>query len=1719
MKHFFTFLFSCLVVTNFTFAQNVGVDVSSPVQKLDVAGGIKIGFTNNAVQGSIRMNGTELEYHNGTNWVSVGNVSFITELIDGPLNDNDTWIRVATDAGLDNDIIRMTTSGVERLRVLTDGRVIMFEDVGIGTDSPERNLHVVDAAGGSVLVSRGDANTNTGETLGEIQFDSEDNTNPSAVGASAAIRGIAAEEQGNSNKGGHMAFLTKPSGGGTGAVPGAERLRITDDGNVGVGTPLPTQLLDVDGQIRMRPGASSGFVPVSSGDGTMTWTDPTLVGADITTASNGLTEVANDIQLGGDLTQTTTVTQGNNGMVFDLTGTGDFEVRDNGDAALFVKEDGSIGINTNSPDASAILDIVSKAKGMLIPRMSFTERNAIVSPANSLIIFNLTSGCLEIFADGAWQSFYCSCPVLDPLQPILGPDPVCSGTTVNYSVPGVTGTATYEWTIDGVLTGNITGQGGTAISFSAPSLNTYDVTVVASNACLTSTSTQTMLGVNAYTNVPALSVWASTPTAICEGESYGYSVVDELGPNGLSAIDYTWTVTVTGSVSATLTANSQVATAGNPAVFTGASTAITVDLADAGAGNVSVSVTANNTCGSSSVLSENLAVNLLSVNPTSATASTNTICNGQSTTLTLNGGGGGTNQVIEWYTGGCGSTPAGTGNNLSVSPTATTTYYGRYETPSPCSDETTCQAVTITVNQPSVAPTSITGATAGCNGDPLVLTAIGGTLGTGANYQWGTGAVGSNILAGQTANTLTTAPVVTTTYWVRIVNTTSPCTAATAGVTTTLTINQPSVAPTGITGTTPLCNGDNTTLTAVGGTLGTGANYQWGTGAVVGSNILAGQTASTLAISPTGTTIYWVRIVNTSSPCVATTAGVTLNITVNQPSVAPTSIGTGGIVCLGTPQTLTAVGGTLGTGANYQWGTGTTVGSNIIVGETNVTMSVSPTVTTSYWVRIVNTIAPCAATTAGVTTSLSINQPSVAPTNITGTTPLCNGDNTILNAIGGTLGTGANYQWGTGAVVGSSILAGQTAATLAISPTSTTIYWVRIVNTASPCVTNTAGVTLTITVNQPSVAPTSITGVTTVCNGSGTTLTTNGATLGTGANYQWGTGSVIGTNPIVGQTNITLTVSPTTNTTYWVRVENGTAPCGANTGGVSQLISVNDPSVAPTSINATNTTLCNGDPVTLTAIGGTLGSGANYQWGTGATVGTSPIVGATSATYTPSPNPIATTTYWVRIENTDSPCTANTGGVTQLITVNQPSVAPTTITAGTNPICNGATVTLSANGTLGSGANYQWGTGTTIGSGVIGGATSQTYDATPTANTTYWVRIVNGLAPCTPTTGGTTLAVTVDNFTAAAAGSDQSVCSTSATMAANAPTTGNGAWSVQSGAGSFSPSTSPTATVSGLGTGANTLRWTLANGACADDFDDVVITSSPALPAPTSVTATPSSIVTGQSSNLNATSAGNLIGWYTSASGGAPLGTSASGANFSVSPTTTTTYYAESQPQSSIDFSETFYAGVTPVAQAIAWCNFRSQLLASYSYTSLTVSSNYGSTTISDPAAILQIANALRTSSNTTVNVGGNTWNVTTGCVAGSSPCGGTATVLHMNQVSCNCGSGMFVLRPEINNSNWGGVGSSHCGGPTQTINVSFEYNPNSCTSTTRTPVTVTVNAPTLPPQCYSYSELSEQNRSTSQFGGNYYCDVNVITSGYYRVTRPGYNQIADNPIGPYRCG
>lgn len=69
---------------------------------------------------------------------------------------------------------------------------------------------------------------------------------------------------------------------------------------------------------------------------------------------------------------------------------------------MTLNSSGSLGIGTQTPDASSILDLTSTTQGILLPRMTTTERDLIASPATGLEIFNLTTNHFEFFNASAW---------------------------------------------------------------------------------------------------------------------------------------------------------------------------------------------------------------------------------------------------------------------------------------------------------------------------------------------------------------------------------------------------------------------------------------------------------------------------------------------------------------------------------------------------------------------------------------------------------------------------------------------------------------------------------------------------------------------------------------------------------------------------------------------------------------------------------------------------------------------------------------------------------------------------------------------------------------------------------------------------------------------------------------------------------------------------------------------------------------------------------------------------------------------------------------------------------------------------------------------------------------------------------------------------------------------------------------------------------------------
>jgi hypothetical protein len=69
----------------------------------------------------------------------------------------------------------------------------------------------------------------------------------------------------------------------------------------------------------------------------------------------------------------------------------------------------NVAIGTTEPDPLAILDLYSEEKGLLIPRLTTAQRNAMPDPAAGLMIFNTSENCFNYYTGVVWMQF-CGSP-------------------------------------------------------------------------------------------------------------------------------------------------------------------------------------------------------------------------------------------------------------------------------------------------------------------------------------------------------------------------------------------------------------------------------------------------------------------------------------------------------------------------------------------------------------------------------------------------------------------------------------------------------------------------------------------------------------------------------------------------------------------------------------------------------------------------------------------------------------------------------------------------------------------------------------------------------------------------------------------------------------------------------------------------------------------------------------------------------------------------------------------------------------------------------------------------------------------------------------------------------------------------------------------------------------------------------------------------------------
>lgn len=165
------------------------------------------------------------------------------------------------------------------------------------------------------------------------------------------------------------------------------------------------------------------------------------------------------------------------------------------------------------------------------------------------------------------------------------------------------------------------------------------------------------------------------------------------------------------------------------------------------------------------------------------------------------------------------------------------------------------------------------------------------------------------------------------------------------------------------------------------------------------------------------------------------------------------------------------------------------------------------------------------------TQTIQVYQPASNPSGaVASPNPICPGDNTTLSVTGGSTGNdGSQWRWySSGSCSGGSIGSGVTEV---VSPGSTQLYSVRA--TGGSCAA-TSCASVTVTVNSNSTLSSVSASQSAICIGESTNLTANG-TLGTGAVWEWFTGGSCSGSPFTTSSTTSISVNPTTTTTYSVR--------------------------------------------------------------------------------------------------------------------------------------------------------------------------------------------------------------------------------------------------------------------------------------------------------------------------------------------------------------------------------------------------------------------------------------------------------------------------------------------------------------------------------------------------------------------------------------------------------
>ena len=198
----------------------------------------------------------------------------------------------------------------------------------------------------------------------------------------------------------------------------------------------------------------------------------------------------------------------------------------------------NVGIGTSNPSPSAIIDLSSSTQGVLVPRMTTVQMNAISVPVNGLLIYN--TDCNNFYYNSGtpgspnWAAINSFNKIGTPGY-ISGSTNVCGNQAgVPYSVAAVSGATSYNWTIpsEATITAG-TGTNSITVTFGN---NSGNVCVSAVNSCGISNASCISVMVSGLLTAGTI----SSNQTICSGESTSALTFITLPTSGTGYFSYQW---------------------------------------------------------------------------------------------------------------------------------------------------------------------------------------------------------------------------------------------------------------------------------------------------------------------------------------------------------------------------------------------------------------------------------------------------------------------------------------------------------------------------------------------------------------------------------------------------------------------------------------------------------------------------------------------------------------------------------------------------------------------------------------------------------------------------------------------------------------------------------------------------------------------------------------------------------------------------------------------------------------------------------------------------------------------------------------------------------------------------------------------------------------------------------------------------------------------------